>query len=631
MCGIAGIVAADRLTPSEIAPGCRACATSSPTAVPTKRALYCDEHAGARAIAASASSTSRAGQQPLANEDGTHLDRLQRRDLQPRGDPARARVARPPLPHAVATPKRSSTPTRSGATTASSGSAACSRSRSGTRRGGGCCSRAIGWASSRSTGRCVGDRLLFGSEIKAHPRERSGRAEANEAALPELLEHALSVGHRDAVQRHSSSCCRAICSSSRTATCTDGACAGMCPSVDAPGGARHALGARDGRRDSVTLLEEAVRTRLMADVPLGMFLSGGIDSSAIAALMARMIDRPLQTFSVAFERARVQRARIRTPGRAGDRRRRARSRHRRQRLLRRAAAAGLARGRADRASIQRAALLRLEARERARQGRADRRRQRRAARPDTASIRARCVNWRAGGALAARAGAARDGSSRDPSCPAAARPRSRATRRRSFLAMPRTPEAMFFDNFAAIGLRRQRALLDRRLRAPVDAGLGVRARRAPISTRRTGAARLLDRLLYTDIKTYLVELLMKQDQMSMAASIESRVPFLDHTLVEFAATLPPRMKLRGLHDQVDPARGGRRTPAARDPRRARRWASRCRSRLDARTVGGRRARRALRSAHPRARHRSTIGRSTQLLHGPRCRHARRPATRSGRC
>ena len=40
------------------------------------------------------------------------------------------------------------------------------------------------------------------------------------------------------------------------------------------------------------------------------------------------------------------------------------------------------------------------------------------------------------------------------------------------------------------------------------------------------------------MKTYLVELLMKQDQMSMAASIESRVPFLDHQLVEFAAALP---------------------------------------------------------------------------------------------
>ena len=60
----------------------------------------------------------------------------------------------------------------------------------------------------------------------------------------------------------------------------------------------------------------------------------------------------------------------------------------------------------------------------------------------------------------------------------------------------------------------------------------------------SNAGNLLDRILYTDIKTYLHELLMKQDQMSMAASIESRVPFLDHKLVEFAANLPPRLKLR---------------------------------------------------------------------------------------
>src|SRR6185437_15387192 len=57
---------------------------------------------------------------------------------------------------------------------------------------------------------------------------------------------------------------------------------------------------------------------------------------------------------------------------------------------------------------------------------------------------------------------------------------------------------------------------------------------------------LLHRLLYTDIKTYLIELLMKQDQMSMAASIESRVPFLDHALVEYTATIPPQYALKGL-------------------------------------------------------------------------------------
>jgi asparagine synthase (glutamine-hydrolysing) len=57
---------------------------------------------------------------------------------------------------------------------------------------------------------------------------------------------------------------------------------------------------------------------------------------------------------------------------------------------------------------------------------------------------------------------------------------------------------------------------------------------------------LLKRLLYLDSKTYLVELLMKQDQMSMSASIESRVPFLDHKLVEFAMRIPSRLKVRYL-------------------------------------------------------------------------------------
>jgi asparagine synthase (glutamine-hydrolysing) len=55
----------------------------------------------------------------------------------------------------------------------------------------------------------------------------------------------------------------------------------------------------------------------------------------------------------------------------------------------------------------------------------------------------------------------------------------------------------------------------------------------------------LARLLRTDQQTYLVELLMKQDQMSMAASIESRVPFLDHTFVEFAASVPESLKIAG--------------------------------------------------------------------------------------
>ena len=62
-----------------------------------------------------------------------------------------------------------------------------------------------------------------------------------------------------------------------------------------------------------------------------------------------------------------------------------------------------------------------------------------------------------------------------------------------------------------------------------------------------GSSSALDRFLYCDVHTRLVDdILVKSDRMSMGAGIEARVPFLDHKLVEFAASLPQHLKVSGL-------------------------------------------------------------------------------------
>jgi len=116
--------------------------------------------------------------------------------------------------------------------------------------------------------------------------------------------------------------------------------------------------------------------------------------------------------------------------------------------------------------------------------------------------------------------------------------------RHSFLYHPESFEQIYFDNFyAAFPQREQLLLFDKLLNDELrDVNAYANSMQYFPATGLNGNA--LNDLLYMDTKTYLVELLMKQDQMSMAASIESRVPFLDHKLVEFAASLPARYKLR---------------------------------------------------------------------------------------
>jgi asparagine synthase (glutamine-hydrolysing) len=279
----------------------------------------------------------------------------------------------------------------------------------------------------------------------------------------------------------------------------------------------------------------------MSDVPLGVFLSGGIDSSAIAAIMARQIDRPIKTFSVAFKDRAFNELEY-------------------SRQVARAIGADAHETVIDDHDFF-DALPRLVWHE-----------DEPVAHPSSVPLYfvsalakhhvtvvltgegsdellagygkyPRVVwNWRAGGVyerivpdMVRRSIATHV----VPSLPA---PLARYALR-SFLAVRRTADEMFFDNFASIRLRDQQQLLTAGVfAAGADAYRSSRA----FFDHPASHSTLLERLLYTDIKTYLVELLMKQDQMSMAASIESRVPFLDHRLVEFAARLPDEWKLSGL-------------------------------------------------------------------------------------
>lgn len=61
---------------------------------------------------------------------------------------------------------------------------------------------------------------------------------------------------------------------------------------------------------------------------------------------------------------------------------------------------------------------------------------------------------------------------------------------------------------------------------------------------------LFDRCLYHDLRCYLPGLLYMEDRVSMSASVESRVPLLDHRIVEFMATVPPTQKVPGMQPKA---------------------------------------------------------------------------------
>src|SRR5258705_2637875 len=282
------------------------------------------------------------------------------------------------------------------------------------------------------------------------------------------------------------------------------------------------------------LFRTSVRLRLMADVPLGMFLSGGIDSSAIAAVMSCMVSDPIKTFSVAFkerEANELEYARIVAKAFKTNHHEVVVSPeeffgalpklvwHEDEPLAHPSSVALYFVS--VLASRHVKVVLTGEGSDELLAG--------------YARYRKTILNLALGARYQslAPAGVRRLLCKQIENIPGA---RLRQKLRRTFLAVSPDIESIYFDNFSVFPRAMQEELLTTEMKerlGTTDPYSGLRE-----VLKETDATSFLDRLLYADIKTYLHELLMKQDQMSMATSVESRVPFLDHKLVEFTSGLP---------------------------------------------------------------------------------------------
>lgn len=293
------------------------------------------------------------------------------------------------------------------------------------------------------------------------------------------------------------------------------------------------------------LLEQAVNSHLMSDVPLGVFLSGGIDSSAVAALMTKLRRAPVETFSVGYAEdtySELPYARMVAEH--------LKSVHHEVLVSREQFFEALPQliwhedePIAWPSSVPLYFVARL-ARERVKvvlTGEGSDETLGGYARYAFTIKNASLDRYYRGLVPGAVRGQIRDAIQNSSWISAALR------RKLAHTPLARDGNSwasMYFDNFlCAFSEQEQRPLLADEIAAEVKAGA---AYESSLEYWDRSSGDMLHRLLYTDIKTYLVELLMKQDNMSMAASIESRVPFLDHVLVEFATNIPHKFQLQGL-------------------------------------------------------------------------------------
>jgi asparagine synthase (glutamine-hydrolysing) len=380
--------------------------------------------------------------------------------------------------------------------------------------------------------------FLFASEIKALLTHSAVSAELNREALPEFLAFGYLAGTRtlfNGIQK---------LAPGHTAVLAGNGKLRIQQYWDPPqeGGAesRPTSYYVDGYRD---LLKQAVQSHLMSDVPLGVFLSGGIDSSAIAALMTSIRQAPVETFSVGYS----EQAHSELPY-AGLMAEQLGSSHHEVRVSRKDFFDALPKliwhedeplAWPSSVSLYFVAQLAREHVTVVLTGEGSDETLAGYTRYPFTLWNARLDRGYRGLVPDRMRRTLRHAIADSNWLP----PKIRRKLRHTFLARDGASWAAFyFDNFyAAFSEAEQSGLLVDEIRpAPGQEYRDV------LSFWERSSGSLLERLLYTDIKTYLVELCMKQDQMSMAASVESRVPFLDHALVEFALRIPASLKTRGL-------------------------------------------------------------------------------------
>ena len=374
--------------------------------------------------------------------------------------------------------------------------------------------------------------LLFASEIKAILAVWGERPTLNPSAVPEFLATRFQAGDetffrgvRKLPAGHVLSWSRAGGPQRRRywqlPSDTDDSSAGLTERAE----------------DLRARLEAAVRSHLMSDVPLGLFLSGGLDSSAVASLMASMVSDRICTFAVGFDdTASNELPYARLAARAIG------AQHHEVVVSPDDFWGALPRliwhedePIAHPSSIALHFVAKL-------------------AQPHAKVVltgegsdelfmgyswyRVTAWNERLGGPYRRFVpGPLRNGIRRAvPHLPHSLHRYAS----RTFLALDPGLRALLHENFAVFPDSLRHALLkDHALAETVDPYREQRRcfEECPGST--------LDRMSHADLQTYLVELLMRQDQMSMSASIESRVPFLDHELVEHVVRMPDRFKVRG--------------------------------------------------------------------------------------